>query len=139
MRILRFLSAVLIVLMMAACATGPSLKEQAAALPDLETGQARVYFYCTSVAGGASQPAVLLNGQQVGDATPRSVFFRDVAPGKYSVTTTMTSQVVTFDVAAGDKKYVKLSYGFSFNTYPELVDSATGEAESSKLSYIRQK
>jgi hypothetical protein len=48
-------------------------------------------------------------------------------------------QVVTFDVAAGDKKYVKLSYGFSFNTYPELVDSATGEAESSELSYIRQK
>jgi hypothetical protein len=125
--------------MIAACATGPSLKEQTAALPALETGQARVYFYRTSVVGGASEPTVLLNGKKVGDATPRSVFFRDVAPGKYSVTTTMTPQVVTFDVAAGDKKYVKLSYGFSFNTYPELVDSATGEAESSELSYIRQK
>jgi hypothetical protein len=45
----------------------------------------------------------------------------------------MSSRVVTFDVAAGDKKYVKLIYGSSFNTYPELVDSATGEAESSEL------
>jgi hypothetical protein len=138
-RILRFLSAVLIVLMMAACATLPSLNQQAAAFPALETGQARVYFYRTSAAGGASEPAVLLNGQQVGDATPRSVFLRDVAPGKYSVTTTMTSRIVTFDVAAGDKKYVRLVYGSSFNTYPELVDSATGEAESSQLSYVRQR
>lgn len=134
MRIFRFLSAVLIVLAIAACATRPSLKEQAAAVPALEKGQARIYFYRPSVAGGASEPTVLLNGQKVEDATPRSVFFRDVAPGKYSVTTTMSSRVVSFDVAAGDKKYVKLVYGSSFNTYPELVDSATGEAESSGLS-----
>ena len=134
MRIFRFLSAVLIVLAIAACATRPSLKEPAAAVPALEKGQARIYFYRTSAAGGASEPTVLLNGQKVEDATPRSVFFRDVAPGKYSVTTTMSSRVVSFDVAAGDKKYVKLVYGSSFNTYPELVDSATGEAESSGLS-----
>ena len=139
MRILKFLAAALIVLMMVACATGSSLKEQAAAVPALGTGQGRIYFYRTSVVGGAYQPDVLLNGQKVGDAKPRGVFFRDVAPGKYSVATTMTSQVVTFDVAADEKKYVKLSYSFGFNIYPELVDSATGEAESSKLSYIRQK
>ena len=90
--------------MMAACATGPALKEQSPALPALETGQARVYFYRTSVVGGASELAVLLNGQQVGNAIPRSVFFRDVAPGKYSVTTAMSSQVVKFELAAGDTK-----------------------------------
>ena len=134
---MRFLSTVPIVLMIAACATGRALKEQSPAFPALETGQARVYFYRTSVVGGASELAVSLNGQQVGNAIPRSVFFRDVAPGKYSVTTAMSSQVVKFELAAGDKKYVRLSYGFSFNTYPELVDSATGEAESSGLSHIR--
>ena len=137
MRISRFLFAVLIVLTIAACATSPWLKQQTAPLPALETGQARVYFYRTYVVGGGADPAVLLNGQEVWVARPRSVFFRDVAPGKYSVKTTVSSQVVKLDLAAGDKRYVKLSYGFSFNTYPELVDSATGEAESSGLSYIR--
>jgi uncharacterized protein DUF2846 len=138
MRILKFVAAALVVLSIAACATGPSLKEQAAAVPALGAGQGRIYFYRTSVVGGAYQPDVLLSGQKVGDAKPRGVFFRDVAPGKYSVTTTMTSQVVNFDVAAGEKKYVKLSYSFGFNIYPELVDPATGEAESSGLTYIRQ-
>jgi len=139
MRSFKFLPTVLAVLLLTACATGPSLKEQAAAVPAVGPGQARIYFYRTTVIGGAYQPDVLLNGKKVGNATPRGVFFRDVAPGKYSVTTTMTSQVVNFDVVGSEKKFVKLSYSFGFNIYPELVDSATGEAESSELSYAPQK
>jgi hypothetical protein len=118
------------------CATGPSLKEQSAKLPALDAGKARIFFYRTIVIGAAYQPDVLLNGEKVGTAAPRGVFFRDVAPGKYTVTTTMTSQVVILDMAAGERKYVRLGYSFGFNIYPELVDAATGEAESSELSYV---
>lgn len=129
----------LLVLFISACATGPSLRENAQALPALELGKGRIFFYRTIVIGAAYQPDVLLNGQKAGNAVPRGVFFRDVSPGKYSVTTTMTSEIVNFDVVAGEKKYIKLSYAFGFRIYPELVDSATGEAESSELSYIGQK
>ena len=135
--IMRFvLSAILVIV--AGCATGPSLKDSVRAIPALESGKARVVFYRTIVIGAAYQPDVLLNGQKVGSAVPRGVFFRDVPPGKYTVTTTMTSDVVTFDIVGGEKKYVKLNYGFGFRIYPELVDSATGEAESSELSYTGQ-
>ena len=50
----------------------------------------------------------------------------------------MTSEIVSFDIGSGENKYIKLSYAFGFRIYPELVDSATGETESSELSYIGQ-
>jgi hypothetical protein len=137
-RFFRFLPAVLALLLIAACATGPSLKEQAAAVPAIEPGKARIYFYRTSVDGGAYQPDVLLNGKKVGDAIPRGVFFLDVKPGKYSITTTMTSQVVNLDIVSGEKKFVRFSYSSGFNIFPELMDSATGEAESAELGYLPQ-
>ena len=136
MKILASIGALLLTLLIAACATGPSLKERAAALPAVDQGKARIFFYRTQVVGAAYQPDVLLNGEKVGTAAPRGVFFRDVAPGKYSVTTTMTKEVVNLDVAAGEKRYVKLGYSFGFNIYPELVPAAQGETESSELSYI---
>ena len=137
MKIARILASGLLVLI-SACATGPSLKESAQALPPLDSGQGRIFFYRTIVIGAAYTPDVLLNGQKVGNAVPRGVFYRDVPPGKYAVTTTMTSEIVNFDVAAGDKKYIKLNYGFGFRIYPELVDSATGESEASELSLTGQ-
>jgi hypothetical protein len=139
MRILRFSLSVLIILLIAGCASGPSLKERPTLLPVLDQGKARIFFYRTQIVGGAYQPDVLLNGEKVGNATPRGVFFRDVSPGKYSVTTTMTKEVVNFDIAAGNNVYVKLSYSFGFNIYPELVDSSKGELEASELSFTGQK
>lgn len=114
------------------------MKESAQALPSMESGKGRIFFYRTIVIGAAYQPDVLLNGQKVGSAVPRGVFFRDVPPGKYAVTTTMTSQVVNFEVGAGEKKYIRLNYGFGFRIYPELVDAATGDSEASELSLVGQ-
>ena len=136
MRPLKHFLVWVIALSLLGCATGPSLKEQSGRLPALDTAKARIFFYRTIVIGAAYQPDVLLNGAKVGIAAPRGVFFRDVAPGRYTVTTTMTSQVVSLDLAAGEKKYVRLGYSFGFNIYPELVDATTGEAESSELSYV---
>ena len=121
------------------CASGPSLKERPVLLPVLEQGKGRIVFYRTQIVGGAYQPDVLVNGQKVGSATRRGVFFRDFAPGKYAVTTTMTKDVVTLDLANGDKKYIKLSYSFGFQIYPELVDATKGEAEALQLTFAGKK
>jgi hypothetical protein len=99
-----------VVVVLSACATGPSIKDTGQALPSVDAGKARIFFY----------------------------LFRDVPPGKYAVTTTMTSEVVNIDIRAGEKKYIKLNYGFGFRIYPELVDATTGEAEASDLSLVGQ-
>jgi Protein of unknown function (DUF2846) len=136
MRFIRSFCFGVFLLAVSACATGPSLKESAHALPSIESGKGRIFFYRTIVIGAAYTPDVLLNGAKVGNAVPRGVFFKDVSPGKYAVTTTMTSEIVNIDMAAGEKKYIKLNYALGFRIYPELVDTATGEAEASELSLI---
>lgn len=132
--------AIAIVVMFAAlvtgCATGPSMSELRTSLPAQEQGKGRVYFYRTGIIGSAYQPDVTLNGAVVGKAAPRGAYFRDVPPGTYTVTTSMTNEKVNFVLAAGEQQYIRLSYSFGFNIYPELVETSTGEKEIQDLSYI---
>src|SRR4051812_14870547 len=79
------------------CATGPSVSEVGARIPVLAPDRGRVYFYRTGVIGAAYQPEVTLNGALVGKATPKGAYFRDVPPGPYTVTTSMTRETVAFD------------------------------------------
>jgi len=126
-------------LAVSACATGLWLKEGAQAFPPLESGKGRVFIYRTSTFGSAYTPDVLLNGEKVGKPDRPSMFFRDVLPGSYAVTTTLTSKIVNFYMGAGEKKYVKLNNSFfGSQMYPELVDSAKGEAEASGLGLMGQ-
>ena len=120
------------------CATGPSISESGRIVPALETGKARIYFYRTSIIGGAYQPEVTLNGAVVGRATPRAVYFRDVAPGYYSVTTSMTDEVVKFALIAGQRQFVRINYAFGFRIYPELIEVSVGEKEIDDLSYVAE-
>jgi hypothetical protein len=109
-------------------------KGVAQALPPLDPAKARVIIYRTSSMGATYTPEVLLNGEKVGRPSRPGAFFKDVAPGSYAVTTTMTQKVVNFALAAGDKRYVRLTSGFfASQLYPELVDAATGEAETAGL------
>ncbi len=120
------------------CATGPSISESKTTMPSLQSGQARIYFYRTSIIGGAYQPEVTLNGLAVGRAIPRGVYFRDVAPGHYAVTTSMTNEVVKFELVAGQRQFVRINYALGFRIYPELVDALAGENETNDLSYIAE-
>ena len=125
--------------LLAGCATGPSMSELKTPLPALEQGKARVFFYRTGIIGGAYQPEVTLNGEVVGKATPRAIYLKDVPPGSYAVTTSMTSEKVNFVLAEGQKQYVRISYKFGFNIYPELVDGPTAEKEVQDLSFVASK
>ena len=125
--------------LLAGCATGPSMSELKTPLPALEQGKARVFFYRTGIIGGAYQPEVTLNGEVVGKATPRAIYLKDVPPGSYAVTTSMTSEKVNFVLAEGQKQYVRISYKFGFNIYPELVDEPAAEKEVQDLSFVASK
>jgi hypothetical protein len=125
-----------VVALLSGCATGPSMSEVKTPLPTLSKDMGRVYFYRTGVIGGAYQPEVTLNGNVVGKAVPRGVYFKDVPPGSYKVTTSMTKETVNFALAVGQKQYIKLSYSFGFNIYPEVIEASVGETEIQDLSYI---
>lgn len=125
-----------LLLVLSGCAGGGGVK----GFPPLEAGKGRVFMYRTSSFGSVYTPDVLLNGERVGKLDKPAVFYSDVPPGSYAVTTTKTSRVANFAVRAGEKKYVRLSSGF-FETqmHPELVDPAKGESECSGLEVLPQK
>ncbi|HEX2650437.1 MAG TPA: DUF2846 domain-containing protein [Burkholderiales bacterium] len=120
------------------CATVKSLTgSESNALPPVPQGKGRIVFYRTNFALETQVPAVVLNGERIGKPLHRGVFFRDVAPGSYAVTTTIASDIVNFRVNAGERVYVKLNPGWGFRIAPLLVEPATGEAESSGMTLVQ--
>jgi Protein of unknown function (DUF2846) len=118
------------------CASGPKLNSVRSSIPNLSPEQARIYFYRASYFGGAYQPEVTVDGQVVGRAQIEGVYFKDYAPGKYLVSTSLAQgNDVSLILSAGDVKYIRLKYRIGFAVYPELVDRAVGESESDGLSY----
>ena len=136
---MRYLSITAIVLTLFGCATGPKYAEVAGSIAKVANGQARIYFYRASPLGGAYQPDVSANQIRVGSAVPNGVFYRDLTPGNYLITTTMDQGTqVSLSLSAGEEKYIRLSYRFGFKVYPELVDNNTGKHEIQGLAYIQQ-
>ena len=130
-----------VALAISGCATGPKYSELAATLPVIETDKGRIYFYRSgSPFGAALQPAIMLNSMKVGSAVPGGVFFKDVAPGNYEVSTeTEVERTATFTLGSGETRYVKFTIGLGFfvgRVYPNLVAPSEGEQEIQKLSYI---
>ncbi len=86
------------------------------------------------------QPSIRLNGQAVGSSVPGGVFFHDVTPGEYTVSTaTEVERKITFPIAAGEERFVKtrISLGlFVGQVTPELVDGASARPTIAELSFI---
>lgn len=122
-------------LSLSACAAGPSVRENPQAIPSIEAGKGRLVVYRPNALGYLFIPDVQLNGEIIGTGKALGVFFRDVTPGRYALTTSMTFRTVEFDILAGETKYISLNYGtIILGIYPELVDPATGEVEMANLS-----
>ena len=104
------------------------------------TGKGRIYFYRDdSLAGGAIQPDIKLNGVAVGESEPGGFFYVDQDPGNCSVsTTTEVERTLEFTLAAHEVKYVRtyVSMGFfAGHVIPELVGSADAEKALTDLSF----
>ncbi|MCP5248498.1 MAG: DUF2846 domain-containing protein [Candidatus Accumulibacter sp.] len=143
MKFSRLCAAVLLPLILAACASGPKLAEMKSTIPTLSADQGRIYFYRSgSMIGAAVQPLIMLNGAVVGESKPGGFFFVDQAPGSQEVSTsTEVEKKLTFTLDAGQTRYVRTVIGIGFfvgRVYPELVDDATGQKELEDASYIGQ-
>jgi len=121
------------------CASGPSYSAYRSNIPQLAPEKGRIYFYRTSVLGAAVQPAVRVNGSEVGSSTPKGFFYYDCAPGEYVVeTSTEVTRKLSLVMAKGQERYVRLNISMGFfvgHVYPELVDNSVGTAEIEKCNY----
>ncbi|WP_311767782.1 DUF2846 domain-containing protein [Burkholderia sp. Bp8963] len=127
-------------MLLAACATGPTYRDIAASIPTLDASHGRIYFLrSASVFGAAIQPEIRINRQVVGHSQPGGFFYVDEAPGTYTVTTsTEVEREITFDLAAGQTRYVRTAVGFGVlvgHVTPSLVWPDSAQAEIQTLSY----
>lgn len=125
----------------AGCATGPKYAEVKSSIPAVAADQGRIYFYRSgSMFGAAIQPTVMLNGQKVGESKPGGFFYVDRSAGDYEVVlATEVDKKLTFTLANGEERYVRMSIGLGVvvgRVIPELVDRATGLTEIADLSYL---
>ena len=137
----KLLPAIVVSLVVSGCASGPKHADVASAIPALQPGEGRIYFYrSNSMVGAAVQPNISLNGKVVGESKPGGFFFVDAKAGPMEVSTsTEVEKKLTFTLEPRQTRYVRTVVGlgvFVGRIYPELVGSAEGEAELKDMSYI---
>jgi len=99
-------------LVLASCAQLPPTSS--VAIPLIPAGEARLWLYRDDGPYESQErPYVRLNGQVVGISEPNGAFYRDIAPGHYTITvdsymSNFFNQFVSIDLAAGQEAYVKV-------------------------------
>jgi hypothetical protein len=95
--------------LLASCASPRGLDEPPLQIPALKPGYGRVYFTRPGeFAGSAIQPEIRMNNEVVSKSVPGGFSYVDRPPGQYAVTTaTEVENAVTFQLAAGETKYIK--------------------------------
>jgi len=127
----------LVTLILAGCGSLSPLAPAPQALPPLDAAKGRIVFYRTGSFGSPYAGDALLNGERVGRADRRGMYYVDVAPGSYAVTTRLSARVVNFSVAAGERKYLRFANDLLVKfSYPELVEPGEGERESRGLERL---
>jgi hypothetical protein len=126
------------------CASPRGLDEPPEQIPALKPGYGRVYFIRPSeLAGSAIQPEVRMNNEVVGRSVPGGFSYVDRPPGKYAVTTTTeVENAVTFQLAAGETKYIKTAVTPGIlvgHVTPTLEFPEQGQSDISRLRYVGPK
>ncbi len=127
-------------LIMISCASGPTYTEEAARTPPLSGENGRIYIYRTSVLGAALQPAVELDGQEVGKAVPLGFFYVDCPPGNHRIaTSTEVDRELTFHLDKGQVRYVRLNVSMGFfvgHVYPDLIEKEEAVEEIGSCHFV---
>ncbi|MGZ3180961.1 MAG: DUF2846 domain-containing protein [Telluria sp.] len=126
---------------LAGCAaSGPKFAEVEASTPAIKADAGRVYFYRNdSMMGAALQPAIRLDGNEVGTSKPGGYFYVDLAPGSHeAATSTEVTNKVSFVLDKGEVKYVRTAPSFGVlvgHVTPTLVSADEAKKELASLSY----
>jgi hypothetical protein len=126
--------------LMTGCASGPRYSAMHSTEPPLATGNARVYIYRTAALGAAVQPAVKVNGEEVGNAVPKGYFYIDRPAGNYEISaTTEVKRTLSLTLDPAQERYVRLNISMGFfvgHVWPELIDNEVAEKEIQNCHYI---
>jgi len=138
------LALVLAGLLLAGCASPRGLDEPPLQIPPLKPGFGRVYFTrAGEFAGSAVQPEIRMNNEVVARSTPGGFSYVDRPPGKYAVTTaTEVENAVTFQLAAGETKYISTSVTPGIlvgRVTPRLEFPEQGQSDIGRLRYVGAK
>ena len=106
----------------------------------VSAGNGRIYLYRKTAFGAAVQPAVRINGEEVGKAKPKGFFYVDLPPGAYDISaSTEAERNLNLTLDAGEEKYVRLEIkmgAFVGHVKPVMVDKEIGIEELKKMKYI---
>jgi hypothetical protein len=117
MQIFRLLVIAAAIFLTGCAATGPRYAEVEASLPTLRSGYGRLVVYRPgSLAGGAVQPDIKLNGEVIGKSQPEGFFFVDRMAGKYTVSA-RTEIETTADVELEDGRTTYLQTGITMGLF----------------------
>jgi Protein of unknown function (DUF2846) len=127
--------------LLASCASPRGVDEPPLQIQALKPGYGRVYFTRPGDLGGAAvQPEIRMNNEVVARSVPGGFSYVDRLPGKYVVTTTTeVKNGVTFQLAAGETKYIKTSITpgiFVGHVSPTLEFPEQGQSDVSRLRYV---
>jgi hypothetical protein len=129
--------------LMTGCASGPKYSQMKASFPAVAQDNGRIFFYRTAMLGAAVQPAVKVNGEEVGTAKPEGFFYVDRPPGNYTVeTSTEVKRQLSMNLETNQTRYVRLNISIGFfvgHVYPELIENAAGENEILDCHYTGPK
>ena len=138
-RLISISAVVLLVMVLAACASGPRFTELKPDMTTLNPDMGRIFFYRPSFLGAAIYPDVMLNGERVGEAKAQGFFFVDRPAGEYvAVTSTEVERKVSFTLDKGQTRFIrfKISMGFfAGHVYGEIVDEAEAKGEIVDCKY----
>jgi hypothetical protein len=135
------LALLLVGILLVSCASPRGLDEPPLQIPPLKPGLGRVYFTRPAdLPGYALQPEIRMNNEVVGRSVPGGFTFVDRPPGKYAVTTaTEVENAVTFQLAAGETKYIKTTVSAGIlvgHVTPTLEFPEQGQSDISRLRYV---
>jgi hypothetical protein len=104
-----WLGAIMSGLLLAGCVSGPKISEYRATLPPPPAGMGRIWFYRHSLPFGVMvEPAIELDGTNVGYSIPGAFFQVEIPPGVHEVSTfTEAKYKTTVTVNTNADSYVK--------------------------------
>lgn len=142
MRLKRTLLALLGVITISGCASGPEYKDIGTEIAPVQAGMGRVFIYRPQLSflyvGG-----VMLNGEPVRVPAAGGFVYVDETPGKYKITIdAVTDESTNFDLEAGKEVYVRITIDvggyFLYTITPQITDRETAIQEMQELNYVER-
>jgi hypothetical protein len=131
-----------VLMLLSACASGPSFSQWNAGAPALSPDKGRVFVYReSSMVAAGFQPRMNIDDVKIGAAVPGGFIFVDVAPGTHTFTSWPENlHKITFSVNAGETVYVKMILTgpnlSMMQPEPVLMEKSVGAHEVGECVYI---